>query len=225
LKLGVHDLPESITAAIFDFDETMIDLEARHGAAHRALCAELGSDYDALPLAFRTSSGMRIIDDIREMRAFFGWSAPEEELFAMRHRHFLRECRTADLQLMNGVERTVRALHARGLTLAVTSSAVGDAIDEILRRFGIRDLFALIVDGSEVTHGKPDPEGYLLTARKLGVEPKACLVFEDSRVGVEAAKRAGMTCIAVRNVHAKQWQDLSAADRVVESFEELALPD
>jgi HAD superfamily hydrolase (TIGR01509 family) len=221
LKAGIHGLPESITAAIFDFDETMIDLEAQHGAAHRALCEELGSDYEALPLAFRTSSGMRIIDDIREMRRFFGWSAPEEELFAMRHRHFLRECRTAGLQLMPGVEAAVRALHERGLILAVTSSAVGDAIDEILRRFHIRDLFQLIVDGSEVTHGKPDPEAYLLTARKLKVEPRACVVFEDSRVGVLAAKRAGMTCVAVRNVNAHQWQDLSAADVVMESFEEL----
>jgi HAD superfamily hydrolase (TIGR01509 family) len=199
----------------------MIDLETQHGAAHRALCEELGSDYDALPLAFRTSSGMRIIDDVREMRRFFGWTAPEDELFARRHGHFLRACRTADLQLMPGVERAVRALHAQGRTLAVTSSAVADAIDEILRRFELRDLFALIIDGSEVTHGKPDPEAYLLTARKLGIEPRACVVFEDSSVGVVAAKRAGMTCIAVRNVRAHQWQDLSAADAVVESFEEL----
>jgi HAD superfamily hydrolase (TIGR01509 family) len=221
LKPRIHDLPESITAAIFDFDETMIDLEAQHGAAYRALCEELGSDYDALPLAFRTSSGMRIIDDIREMRRFFGWSAPEEELFAMRHRHFLRECRTAELELMKGVEAAVRALEQRGLTLAIASSAVGDAIDEILKRFHIRELFQLIVDGSEVTHGKPHPEAFLLTARKLQRKPEQCVVFEDSRVGVLAAKRAGMTCIAVRNVNANQWQDLSAADVVVESFEEL----
>ena len=120
---------------------------------------------------------------------------------------------------MPGVERFVRALHARGITLAVASSAVGDSIDEILRRFGIRDLFALIVDGSEVAHGKPDPEAYLLTARKLGVAPAECIVFEDSHVGVVAAKRAGMACIAVRNPRARQWQDLTGADRVVDSFD------
>lgn len=199
----------------------MIDLEAQHHAAHRALCEEMGSDYEALPESFRTASGNRIIDDVRRMRAFFGWQEREEELFARRHAHFLYACRTAPLELMPGVERFVRALHARGITLAVTSSAVGDAIDEILRRFGLRDLFALIVDGSEVAHGKPDPEAYLLTARKLGVAPAECVVFEDSRVGVVAAKRAGMTCVAVRNPRALQWQDLSQADRVVGSFEEL----
>ena len=208
-------------AAIFDFDETMIDLERQHHAAHRLLCQEMGSDYGALPESFRTASGNRIIDDIRDMRAFFGWEASEEELFARRHEHFLRECRTAPLELMPGVERVVRALHEQGVVLAVTSSAVGDAIEEILRRFRLRDLFAVIVDGSEVTHGKPHPEAYLVTARKLGVAPAECIVFEDSHVGVAAAKRAGMTCIAVRNPRALRWQDLSEADRVVTSFEEL----
>ena len=111
-------------AALFDFDETMIDLEAQHDAAHRALCAEMGSDYGALPESVRTASGNRIIDDIRRMRAFFGWQASEEELFARRHAHFLHQCRTSPLELMPGVERFVRALHARGITLAVTSSAV-----------------------------------------------------------------------------------------------------
>lgn len=214
-----------IRAAIFDFDETMIDLEPQHTAAHRALCEEMGSDFQLLPESFRTASGNRIIDDICYMKSFFGWPLPEEELFARRHAHFLRHCRSSPLALLPGVERFAHALHARGVTLAVTSSAVGNAIDEILRRFGLRELFALIVDGSEVAHGKPDPEAYLLTARRLGVETSACVVFEDSRVGVLAAKRAGMRCIAVRNLRARQWQDLSAADRVVASFEELAVDD
>src|SRR5437588_426669 len=76
-------------AALFDFDETMIDLEREHDFAHRALCRDLGSDYDALPESFRFGSGRRIVDDIREMREFFGWTVPEGELYAMRHRHFL----------------------------------------------------------------------------------------------------------------------------------------
>lgn len=206
---------EAITraaAAIFDFDETIIDLEPQHTAAYAALCRDLGSDYAAMPEMFRTGSGRRIVDDLREMREHFGWSASEEELFAIRNRHFADACRTSPLELMPGVERVVRELHARGVPLAVTSSAVKRDIEEILGRFGLRDLFALIVDGSEVARGKPDPEAYLLTARKLRVNPRDCVVFEDSTVGVHAAKAAGMFCIAVRNPRAQTPQDLSAAD-------------
>jgi HAD superfamily hydrolase (TIGR01509 family) len=213
----------TIRAAIFDFDETIIDLEPQHTAAHSALARALGEDYERMPESFRTGSGRRIIDDIRDMRAFFGWTAPEEELFAIRQRHFDEACRHSHLELMPGVERVVRELHARGLTLAVTSSAVGDAIDAILRRLGLREYFALIVDGSEVVHGKPNPEAYLLTMRRLGVTAEECIVFEDSHVGVVAAKAAGAYTIAVRNPRALQRQDLSAADVVLESMGEFRL--
>ena len=83
------------------------------------------------------------------------------------------------------------------------------------------DCFELIVDGSEVVHGKPHPEAYEVTARKLSVRPDACVVFEDSHVGVAAAKRAGMFCVAVRNPSARLTQDLSAADLALDSFEDL----
>ena len=205
-------------AVIFDFDETIIDLERQHTEAHDALCRAMGSDFLQMPESFRKSSGLRIIDDIREMRAHFGWSVPEEELFAMRRQFFDRACERGELNAMPGVVDVVRALRQRGITLAITSSAVRSSIETILVRLGLRDAFTLIVDGSEVTHGKPDPEAYLVTARRLGVLPDECVVFEDSHVGVLAAKRAGMYCIAVRNPHAQVHQDLSAADVVIESM-------
>jgi HAD superfamily hydrolase (TIGR01509 family) len=202
-------------AAIFDFDETMIDLERQHSAATRALCRELGGNYDALPEWIRFGSGRRIVDELAYIREAFGWQESVEELLERRQRHFDEICRTSDLELMPGIENAVRALHAAGLTLAITSSAVGPAIDAILRRFGLRNFFALIVDGSAVTHGKPDPEAYLITADRLGLPPRDCIVFEDSRVGVLAAKRAGMFCVAVRNPNAHERQDLSEADVIV----------
>jgi len=230
LKVRLHGadtntmkLPSGFTVAIFDFDETMIDLERQHTAASAALCRELGSDYVRMPESWRRGSGRRVIDDVRDLRTFFRWDRDVEELFTMRQRHFDELCRTGDHALMPGVERTAHALHARGLILAVTSSAVGSSIDAILRRFGLRNLFSVIVDGSQVQRAKPHPEAYLLTARRLGVRPGDCLVFEDSEVGVASAKAAGMYCLAVRNPHAQQYQNLEAADRVVESFDEIAL--
>lgn len=210
-------------AAIFDFDETVIDLEPQHTAAYEALCRELGSDYRDMPEEFRTGSGRRVIDDIRQMKAHFGWAQDETELLARRQEFFDDECRRADLRLLPGVEDVIRELHAMGMRLAVTSSAVGSSIREILQRFDLLRCFELIVDGSEVVVGKPDPQAYLLTARKLGVAPAGCVVFEDSTVGVQAAKAAGMFCVAVRNPHAQTEQDLSPADLELASFAELDL--
>lgn len=208
-------------AAIFDFDETIIDLEPQHTAAHAALCRDLGNDYEQMPESFRTGSGRRIIDDVREMRAHFGWTAPEEELVAQRQQHFDAICETSDLQAMEGVKEMIEEVRTWGIPMAITSSAVGSSINTILRRLKLRDAFTLIVDGSEVTHGKPDPEAYLLTAKKLGVDAAECVVFEDSHVGVVAAKRARMFCVAVRNPKALQFQDLSMGDVVVDSMRAL----
>lgn len=213
--------PPLVVAAIFDFDETMIDLEAQHGATYAALCRELGADYGELPESFRLRSGFRVIDDLAEMRAFFGWRETGDELMALRQRHFddaLRDA--ADLALLPGVEHVVRALHEKGIPLAIASSAVGSSIDAILRRFRLRHCFDVIVDGSQVLNGKPDPEAYLVTARRLRTDASACVVFEDSHVGVLAAKAAKMYCIAIRNPHAHIRQDLGAADLVLHSFEE-----
>ncbi|HEX8411020.1 MAG TPA: HAD family phosphatase [Thermoanaerobaculia bacterium] len=203
-------------AAIFDFDETIIDLEPQHTAAYEALCRDYGHDYADMPEEFRTGSGRRIIDDIRELRAYFRWAETEDAVFVKRQRIFDELCRTAPLEPMRGIREAIAQLRAAKMTLAITSSSVASSIDMILRRLELRDSFSLIVDGSEVVHGKPDPEAYLLTAKKLGVPPAQCIVFEDSEVGVLAAKRAGMYCVAVRNPRAQTRQDLSAADVLVE---------
>lgn len=211
----------SFRAAIFDFDETMIDLEPQHAIADTSLCRSMGSDYMALPEEYRHASGRRVIDDIREMRAYFGWKASTEELERLRQSEFDEACATSELALLPGVEAAIRAFQRSGVTLAITSSAVGSSIDRILSRLGLRESFALLVDGSAVTHPKPHPEPYLVTAEKLGVRPDECVVFEDSRIGVLSAKAAGMYCIAVRNARARTHQDLSAADLLLDSFEAL----
>lgn len=211
------------SAAVFDFDETMVNLEAQHNAAAEALCRENGCDYLEMPADFRNSSGRRVVDEVAEIRRFFGWRRPTADLYARRRELFLEACRTADIVPMTGVIAVVRALHDRGLRLAIASSGIRQSIEEILLRLGLGQLFTAIVAGEQVDRGKPDPETYLTAARLLAVSPDRCLVFEDSSVGVAAARAAGMYCVAVRNPHAQIRQDLSAANMEVESFDDLDL--
>lgn len=83
--------------------------------------------------------------------------------------------------------------------VAVASSAHRAVIDAALEAIGLADRFAVVVSSDEVAHGKPAPDVYLEAARRLRVDPAACLVVEDSRNGVLAAKAAGMTVVLVPN--------------------------
>ena len=217
-----RNFPQRVEAAIFDFDETMIDLERQHTAASRRLCEAMGADYQDTTFEFRSWSGRRVIDDVRELRSLFGWERSVEDLLAERQRYFDEEIAAAtDLELMQGVRTMITALQERGVTLAIASSAVRSSIENVLERFQLLSSFEVIVDGSEVERGKPDPQAYLVTAGRLGVDPAQCVVFEDAAVGVRAAKGAGMYCIAVRNLNARTFQDLSPADLIVSSFDEI----
>jgi HAD superfamily hydrolase (TIGR01509 family) len=83
--------------------------------------------------------------------------------------------------------------------VAVASSAHREVIDAALEAIGLADRFTVVVSSDEVEHGKPAPDVYLETARRLGALPEACLVVEDSRNGVLAARAAGMTVVLVPN--------------------------
>lgn len=206
-------------AAIFDFDETIINLELQHDAAVDALCAARGTDYDAIPAAWRHTSGMRIYDEVADLARRFGWKESVDDLYAERQRHFLEACARTELQLMPGARRASEVLHENDVRLAIASSGVREYLDLILSRAGLRALFDVIVAGEEVSHGKPHPESFLLAADRLGVAPLDCVVFEDSTVGVRAAKNAGMFCFGVPNPAARTKQDVTPADVILPSLE------
>lgn len=89
----------------------------------------------------------------------------------------------------------------------------------ILERIGLLPAFDAIVDGTVVTASKPNPEVFLEGARRLGLSPDACCVFEDAEAGVEAALAGGMRCIGVGHPDV-----LGRAHRVIQSFDEIPDP-
>jgi HAD superfamily hydrolase (TIGR01509 family) len=176
-----------------------------------------------MPGSFRHRSGHRVIDDVDEMRRFFGWPEDLGTLYARRLELFLAECREHPVPLLPGVADAIAALESRGMALAVASSGLRPSIEEILGNLGVLSSFRAIIGGEDVSRGKPDPEPYIRAAAALGVEPASCLVFEDSSVGVTSAKAAGAVCVAVRNPRAQIRQDLDAADLVIDGFPHLDL--
>jgi HAD superfamily hydrolase (TIGR01509 family) len=123
--------------------------------------------------------------------------------------------------LFPGVVELVRRL-ANEYPLAIASGALRGEIEMVLDRGGIRDCFQAIIAAEDVGACKPDPEGYVKALAALNavagppIQPGECLVIEDSIAGVEAAKRAGMLCLAVTNSYAAE--DLKKADRITASL-------
>jgi HAD superfamily hydrolase (TIGR01509 family) len=120
---------------------------------------------------------------------------------------------------MPGAVALVRALAAASVPLAVASSSPHDDIGPSLVAVGLDALLPVRVSGFDVARMKPAPDVYLRAIDLLGLSPSACVAVEDAQAGVEAAKAAGLSCVAVPNRYTLGRHDFRAADAVVASLE------
>jgi beta-phosphoglucomutase len=98
-------------------------------------------------------------------------------------------------EIFPGVKELLTELKGRGLRIGLASSSKN--AKTVIRLLEIERFFDTMVDGTMVGHSKPDPEIFLTTAKRLGVSPANCLVFEDAEAGIEAAISGGMKCVGV----------------------------
>jgi HAD superfamily hydrolase (TIGR01509 family) len=197
------------SALIFDMDGLMIDSERLYFAAEREMAAAYGKeirDEQLWPLM-----GRKPIEALGLLRGILGIETSAEELFAWRNRLMLEKM-GRDLGAMPGLYEILRAFHGR-LKLAVGTGAQQEFLDIALDTLRIRDYFDVLQTADNLERGKPDPEIYLITCRRLGLPPGECIVLEDARNGVLAGKDAGCPVIAVPNDYTR-GQDFSTADWV-----------
>jgi HAD superfamily hydrolase (TIGR01509 family) len=118
------------------------------------------------------------------------------------------------LQAHRGAEELLDFARTTGLRLALATSGRRSYVDAILAESRFTGRFDVEVTGESVTHGKPDPETYLLAASRLDVAPAGCVVLEDAPNGIAAAVAAGIRAVAVPNVLSRELR-FSAAPEVV----------
>jgi HAD superfamily hydrolase (TIGR01509 family) len=123
---------------------------------------------------------------------------------------------------MPGVSRLLPQLRDAGYPLAIATASDRNWTSRWLTHFNLQAYFQAIATRDDVAHSKPAPDVYLMAARRLNVPPERCLVFEDTVVGTQAAKAAGMTVVAVPSQITKIL-DFSLADRVIDSLEQVTL--
>ena len=212
----------STHAVIFDMDGVLIDSGAHHRAAWRALLDELGV-VPAEPDYWRLTIGRPSVEAVPLLLGRETSRAEAQQLAARKQEHY-RRLAGGGPALVRGVAEFVGELAGLRVPRAVATSAARQDVEGLLTRARLRDRFEVVVAAEDVRRGKPDPEVYLLAARRLGVEPAQCLVFEDAVVGVQAARRAGMRAIGVSTAHTESELRAAGAERAVTDFEGVAWP-
>ena len=156
------------------------------------------------------------------LRYYLKRDVPPDEAHALSSakESLYRELYLPERRCLPGLEDFLKASRAAGHRVGLGTGSKGDNVSFILDGLGLRASFDAIVDGGEVTRGKPDPETFLRLAKKLGVLPADCVVFEDSLLGEEAARRAGMAVVAVTTSH--RAEEFRHARRAIGDFSGLS---
>ncbi len=206
-------------AVIFDMDGVIIDSEPLHYQVDDLIFRELN-----ISISYEERRSFVGIDNRRMwtgIKKNYNLKESVNELIklsdSMRN-SFFRDL--DDLRPVKGTVELITELNSRKIKTALASSSSGELIEIILNELGIFNDFDIIVSGNSVKKGKPGPEIFLLTLEKLQEESKKSVVIEDSENGVNAAKSAGIFCIAYRNPHSRE-QDLGNADVIIDDFSEM----
>lgn len=207
------------SAVVFDMDGVLIDSGAHHRAAWQALLAELGEEpahreYWRLTIGRPGEEAVPLLLGRRV-------SEHEARRLARRKRDLYVDFSRGGTVPVPGVREFIATLSRRGIPRAVATSASRLDLDRLLAAVELRRHFDVIVTADDVTLGKPDPEVYELAAARLDVPPEVCIVFEDSLVGIEAARRAGMRVVGVTTAHNEAELRAAGAERTIGDFEGL----
>jgi HAD superfamily hydrolase (TIGR01509 family) len=203
-------LTQSLKAACFDLDGTLIDTGPLHAEAERLALASLGIPELAEdhPVTFGTGvmPGIQILVDHYNLQSaqhvLDAYLPAWESVFE------------TGLKPMIGADEALRALASRNVPLALVTSGEDEYVDAVLARFNWTSLFDHRVTLESVKRLKPDPEPYLLAARLLGLEPRECAGFEDSASGLRALKAANVYSVIVHHDQTDR-PELAGADMAI----------
>ena len=207
----------NIEAVIWDMDGVIVSTGLIHLKSWQDTLQQIGITF--ADQEFWNSFGLRNNDFIRKI---LGESTPVNkinEIAQVKEAMFRSRIQQGELRALPGTIELMRGCKTNGMKQAIASSAPKKNIDLILNTLDLNKFIERIVSEDDVVRGKPDPEVFLVAARRLEIPPERCVVIEDAVTGVKGAKKAGMQCIALTTTHPRK--ELFRADVVVHSLSEL----
>lgn len=209
-----------IQAVIFDLDGVIVDTAHYHYIAWKRLASEFGitltPQHNEL---LKGVSRMRSLEIVLSLGNIQLSDSEMEALADKKNKWFIEYIESVrPEEIFPGVKDMLVNCRKKNLKVALASSSKN--APRVIELLGIANLFDTMVDGTMITHTKPDPEIFLLAAKRLGITPDKCVVFEDAEAGVEAAIAAGMKCVGVgspeqlgkANVIVKQTADFNLSN-------------
>lgn len=208
----------NINAVIFDLDGTVLDNEDEYGIAFRKVLKSLGKKIEK---KYPHIGGIGVKENWPILLSKYHIKTDKsiEELTRETQNAYLSQLSRVDFK--KGIESFVNDLKIAGIKVALATSNAWWIVEEVSGTLPIDKLFDITTTGEEVELKKPEPDLFLITAQKLGVEPSGCLVIEDSQAGIEAAQRAGMKVIGITN-NPKHATVLKNADLVIKNYNEIS---
>ncbi len=188
-------------AFLFDLNGTMIDDMPYHIKAWHRILNGLGA---GISMERMKEECYGKNHELLE-RIFPGRFTLEEKnrMSLEKEKQYQKEFRT-ELKLIKGLDDLLQRSQDAGIKMAIGSAAIMFNIEFVIDGLHIRHYFDALVSADEVTNSKPDPETWLTCARRLGIAPNECLVFEDAPKGVESSANAGMDCVVITTMHDKE---------------------
>jgi HAD superfamily hydrolase (TIGR01509 family) len=205
-----------IKAIIFDMDGVIVDSEPINYEINRITFEKAGvkiSKKEFIEEWVVKGTGSREAIKRHDVRMSY------ENLQKIKKKIYL-DVLKREVKLKPSAKETIINLHKK-YKMALASHAHKYNVNIIVKKFRLNKFFQIILSKQNVNKGKPDPEIFLKAAKKLKVKPEECLVIEDTEKGIIAAKRAGMTCIAIPDIWTKKYNDFSKADLVVDNLREI----
>lgn len=202
-----------MTGFLFDMDGVIVDSNPFHKIALRQFCNKYGYDLSEEQLREKIY-GRTNKDWIRNV--FGDIDAETLKRYADEKEALFRDLYKKDIVLVPGLLDFLKKLDQHQIPRAIATSAPLENVDFTLSKTDTRAYFPTILDESFVSKGKPEPEIYIKSAAALGLDPKACIVFEDSLSGVTAGKRAGSKVVGVTTTHSPE--ELHESDTVIKDF-------
>lgn len=186
-------IPPHIRGIIFDCDGTLADTMPLHLQSWQRAMAELGGAIT--PEEFWACAGMPTIRIIEMLNQKHGFTIDPQVGYELKERYYVELIHHVEpiAEVVNVVEQ-----YQGKLPMAVATGGGREIVSSTLKQIGLGQSFEHIVSADDVEHGKPAPDIFFEAAKRIGVKPECCIVFEDADNGLIAARAAGMEAIDIR---------------------------